>query len=169
MESDLNTHHRKSIRLKNFDYSQPGAYFVTTNIQDRKQLLGKIVEGQVTLNEIGRIVENVWMNLPSHYQTIDLDDYCVMPDHFHGIIIINDIEMEKQHTLSEIVRGFKTFSSRGVNLLPGFKSDVFWQRNYYEHVVRDEEELNRIRQYIIDNPLRWSDGNGDIEPSRFFR
>ncbi len=88
MPFDPKRHHRKSIRLNKFDYSQPGAYFITTNIQDRKPILGQILDGQVVLSDIGKIIEKVWKNLPAHYQTIDLDDFCIMPDHFHGIIII---------------------------------------------------------------------------------
>lgn len=169
MVYDPNIHHRKTIRLKDFDYSQPGAYFITTNIQDRKRILGQILNGQVVLSDIGRIIENVWKNLPAHYQSIDLDDFCVMPDHFHGIIVIKDMEMEKHQSLPEIVRGFKTYSSREAHKFGEFTGYAFWQRNYYEHVIRDEDELNRIRQYIFDNPLRWSDGKGDIEPSKFFQ
>ncbi len=169
MPFDPKRHHRKSIRLNKFDYSQPGAYFITTNIQDRKPILGQILDGQVVLSDIGKIIEKVWKNLPAHYQTIDLDDFCIMPDHFHGIIIIKDMKVEKHQSLTEIVRGFKTYSSREANKICKFTGCAFWQRNYYEHVVRDEEELNRIRQYILDNPLRWSDGKGDIEPSKFFQ
>jgi putative transposase len=169
MAYDPEIHHRKSIRLKEFDYSQPGAYFITTNIQTRKKILCQIIDGRITLNKIGRIVETVWKNLPLHYPSIKLDEYSVMPDHFHGLIVITDFDDGKRQALSEIVRGFKSFSSREVNRFNKTTGKTLWQRNYYEHVVRDEDDLNRIRQYISNNPLCWSDGKDNIEPSEFFQ
>jgi putative transposase len=169
MPYDPEIHHRRSIRLKEFDYSQPGAYFMSTNTIGRKPVFGKINNIEMLMNDFGMIVEKVWSGLPRHYPQIEIDDYCVMPDHFHGIIKINEIQNGKPTSLSEFIRAFKSFSSREINLSMNSQGTPIWQRNYFEHVIRTEKDMSRIRQYILDNPIRWSDGRGDIEPSDFFR
>jgi len=156
-------HNRRSIRLKGYDYSRSGAYFVTICAQNRVCLFGEIVNGEMTLNDAGLMVKTVWFNLPNHYPNVGLDQYVIMPNHFHGIIeLSNNVGAglkpapTKRHGLPEIVRGFKTFSSRRINKIhhtPGVK---LWQRNYYEHIIRNENELNRIREYIINNPAQWA-------------
>ena len=119
------------------------------------------------LNEIGETVKQCWDDLPNHYANCKLDEFVIMLDHVHGIVIIdNEIGVEaglkpastndhsKRHGLFEIIRGFKTFSSRRINKIQN--SFYFqWQRDYYEHIIRNENELNRIRKYIINNPLKW--------------
>jgi REP element-mobilizing transposase RayT len=104
---------------------------------------------------MGTIVQQTWDDLPTHYQGIDLDAFIVMPNHVHGIIILAD-ESARRHAIPEIVRGFKTFSARRVNERAG-KRGVLWQRGYYEHVIRNEKALDRIRAYIANNPARWAD------------
>ena len=164
---DPEIYHRRSIRLEGYDYSRAGAYFVTICAHKRKYLFGNIVNDEMALSEYGKIVENVWYNLTGHYQNIKLDKFIVMPNHIHGIIILMNMDdvgagfkpaptdLTKYYPLSEIVRAFKTFSARHVNELRITPGIPVWQRNYHEHIVRNENELNRIREYIMNNPLRW--------------
>jgi REP element-mobilizing transposase RayT len=151
---------RRSLRLPGHDYSQAGAYFITACIHNRAMLLGEVMDGDVRLNEMGAIVQQTWDDLPTHYHGIDLDAFIVMPNHVHGIIILADAS-ERRHAIPEIVRGFKTFSARRVNERSG-QSGVRWQRGYYEHVVRNEKALDRIRAYIANNPARWADDPENI-------
>ncbi|GIV24566.1 MAG: hypothetical protein KatS3mg026_0258 [Bacteroidia bacterium] len=161
---------RCSIRLKGYDYSQAGAYFITICTKDRACLFGEVVNGEMRLNDFGQVVHSVWNNLPNHYAGIAMDAFVVMPNHVHGIVIIVGAGLKPapittaapattaaptQHGLPEIIRGFKTFSARRINELRGTPGVPIWQRNYYEHIIRNEESLHRIRQYILDNPARW--------------
>jgi len=168
-------HHRRSIRLRGYDYSQNGAYFVTICTQNRAFLFGEVVDGNMHLSDSGRVVQATWDGLPSHYAGVACDAFVVMPDHIHGIIILNEREVvtdsdgvctstpvptgkRRYHGLPEIVRGFKTFSSRQTNQLRGIPGVRVWQRNYYEHIIRNESALNRIRAYIARNPAQWTSG-----------
>jgi len=146
---------RRSLRLPGYDYSQAGAYFITACTQNRVMLFGEVIDCDVRLSEMGTIVQQTWDDLPTHSHGIDLDAFIVMPNHVHGIIILAD-PSERRHAIPEIVRGFKTFSARGVNERAG-KQGVLWQRGYYEHVIRNEKALDRIRAYITNNPARWAD------------
>jgi REP element-mobilizing transposase RayT len=160
-------HRRRSIRLKGYDYSQAGAYFVTVCTHNREYLFGNVVNDETVLSRYGKIVENVWYNLTNHYLNIKLDASVVMPNHIHGIIILMEMDnvgagfkpaptdLTKYYPLSEIIRAFKTFSARHVNELRITPGIPVWQRNYHEHIVRNENELNRIREYIVNNPLQW--------------
>ena len=186
---------RRSIRLKGYDYTQPGAYFLTVCTIDRTPLLGSARGGDIVLNAYGEAVEAVWQDLPRHYRHIALDAFVVMPDHFHGIVIFLDpaapagwgfnperagtcvptgglslrdvrrtssASAPQRHALPEVVRALKTYAARRINALRETPGASIWQRDYYEHVIRDEADLNRIRDYIRDNPARWTEGN---EPS----
>ena len=176
MKYDPAKHHRRSIRLKGYDYTQAGAYFVTICTQDRMCLFGEITEGKMRLNDAGEIVVWTWHDLPNHISNVQLDAFVVMPNHVHGIIVITDpvvvvgagsepaptepaptepAPTPRMHGLPEIVRQFKTFSARRINDLRGTPGTPVWQRNYYEHIIRDEGSLNRIREYILNNPSRW--------------
>ena len=168
MKYNRQLHHRHSIRLKEYDYSQPGAYFFTVVTTGRTSLFGKIVNGEMDLNELGRIVLAAWMDLPNHYPYIELGTFVIMPNHVHGIVVFttetNDANHVvaglrptpmRRHGLPEIMRAFKSFSARRVNEDLGTMGHPLWQRNYYEHVIRDEKEWDRIRQYVESNPLRW--------------
>ena len=167
MRYDLERHHRRSIRLKGYDYSQPGAYFVTICTQDRVCLFGDVIGGEMQVNALGEIVQAVWDGLSEHYPFVVLDAFVVMPNHVHGVIIITEPMVGaglkpaptkpvcQHHGLSEIVRAFKTFSARRINGLRGTSGVPIWQRNYYEHIIRTEDALQRIREYIATNPLRW--------------
>ena len=157
---------RRSIRLPGFDYSQPGAYFITVCTRNRACILGDVTEGKLRLSAAGRLVQAVWEELPQHYTHVHLDAWTVMPNHVHGIAILESDSVDHvgaglkpapttRHGLPEIVRAFKTFSARRINAVQETIGTALWQRNYYEHVIRDEGALNRIRQYITDNPARW--------------
>ena len=160
-------HHRRSIRLRGYDYSEPGAYFLTICTHGREALLGTVVDGGVRLSAYGGIALRCWEELPSHYPHVGLDAFVVMPNHIHAVVVLDgdahadDVEAgfkpspTGRHGLGEIVRAFKTFSARRVNAARGTPGARVWQRNYYERIVRDEPELDRIREYIFNNPANW--------------
>lgn len=167
--------HRRSIRLPNYDYSQAGAYFVTICTYNRDCLLGESLGREMTLTHAGQIALECWTDLVNHYPHIEIDEFVVMPNHVHGIIIFTNQQREspiaenveagfkpaptKRHPLSEIVRAFKTFSSRRINQIRDTPGVPVWQRNYYERVIRNEQELDGVRQYIADNPAKWAEDN----------
>jgi len=169
-----------SKRLQRFDYSQPGAYFVTICAFNRRCIFGEITHGRMMLNHNGAIVKEQWYGLASHYPNISLDTFVIMPNHIHGIICINEVERpfvgagfqpadappqtNPQHGLPEIIRGFKTYSARGINKLRDTSGTPDWQRNYFEHIVRSKTDLDVVRRYIEENPLKW---NEDYENPMF--
>src|SRR5258706_11147815 len=155
---------RRSIRLKEFDYSQPGLYFVTIVTHQRKCLFGEIVDGKVRLTKAGTIVSEIWVGVQERFPNVSADLFVVMPNHVHGIItvgaqfIVTDRAGEKgamnrAPTLGQVIRTLKAASTHRIRQSNGL--GIVWQRNYYEYVIRDEQSLQRIRQYICDNPLRW--------------
>jgi putative transposase len=153
---------RKSPRLPNYDYSQTGAYFVTICIQKRKCLLGDIEEGTLRSNDAGKMAGKWWSKLESKYPLIKIDPYyVVMPNHFHGIVFIEAPEGGHMGPpLQKIVQWFKTMTTNeyvhGVKEYgwPAFQGSL-WQRSFYDHVIRDDASLNRIREYIANNPQSW--------------
>jgi REP-associated tyrosine transposase len=170
-------HHRRSIRLRDYDYAQINAYFVTIVAQGRKCLFGETIEGEMRLNVAGRMVEAVWNSFPKHYPSVECDAFVVMPNHVHAVIVLGPRARPAPtgqprgvaHTINaslalpDVVHRFKTLTTKqyidGVkqNNWPSFVARL-WQRNYFEHVIRNignEESLNRIRQYIVDNPAQW--------------
>lgn len=162
-------HHRRSIRLKEYDYSSAGAYFVTTCTWQRECLFGEIVSvgagskpaqtPYIVLNDYGKQVDHTWHSLAQHNRGIVLDTFVIMPNHVHLILFIEDLEragLEPAPTLSEIVRQFKTFSSKRINQQRNSPGCPVWQRNYYERVIRNEDELSRAREYIVNNPIKWA-------------
>lgn len=183
-------HQRRSIRLKEYDYAQAGAYFITVCTQRHVCLLGDIQNDRVVLTDAGRMILTVWDEMPGHYPSIATDAFIIMPNHVHGIIILvgatpcgcpqpiakpnNPATGQAQGpvigqargpaptlSLPDAVHRFKSLTTKqysdGVNQhdWPPFMGRL-WQRNYYEHVIRDDADLNRIRQYIADNPLHWA-------------
>lgn len=155
-------HHRRSVRLKGYDYRQGGAYFVTICVHNRECLLGTVTDGTVDLNPFGEAVEAAWQWLAEQYSYISLDAWIVMHNHFHAIIQISDDpnvgashETPLRKPLGQLMGAFKTVSTKHVNHLRNTPGLVLWQRNYYERVIRDETELNAIREYILNNPLGW--------------
>lgn len=189
---DPQKHHRRSIRLKGYDYSSEGAYYVTIVAQGRECLFGEIVDGEMILNDAGQMIVKWWNELPNKFPNIVLGEFVVMPNHFHGIIFIMetvgadlrvcpddervcpDDEEKGEHVgspqqipLSRIIQWFKTMTTneyiRGVNQL-NWKPFVgkLWQRNYYEHIVRNEKDLQRIADYIVANPSRWDEDDNNL-------
>ncbi len=165
---DPDRHHRRSIRLKGYDYTQPGAYFITICAHQRAHLFGRVVDGEMVLNALGEIARQCWLAIPNHFPQARLDEFVIMPNHVHGIVwIVNNVGTRNfspppspdqrprgtSKTVGSIVRGFKI----GVTKWARQHTDVYtvWQRNYYEHIIRDDRALYAIRQYIRDNPLRW--------------
>jgi REP element-mobilizing transposase RayT len=190
MPYDPFKHHRRSIRLKDYDYAQAGAYFVTIVIRDPELSLGNIVDGEMRLNEFGAIVQSCWDDLPAHYPHVEMDAFVVMPNHVHGVVVINEPDERRgavsapgddvvinpdgtttanvggetpplpnaasyQPTLGQIVGYFKYQSTKRINELRGTQGTTIWQRNYFEHIIRNEKDLAHIRQYIDDNPANW--------------
>ena len=168
---------RHSIRLKEYDYSWPGFYFVTICVKEKECCLGKIIEKdnfsegpKIILTRFGKIVEDIWRSIHDHPSLVELDEFIIMPDHLHGIIVIGEntvgaihelpLPNRRQMLLSKIVGKFKMNSAKEINVLLNNEGQSFWQRNYYEHIIRDEKSLEKIREYIVDNPRKWFD---DIE------
>ncbi len=166
MQYNPDIHHRRSIRLKGYDYAQAGAYFVTLCLHggwlkkdgmtsaENRLLLGNIVGGQMLLNDYGTIVQKRWEFLKNYHEQVNLDEFVVMPNHFHGIVVLND---QNKVSLSKLIRQFKTYSAIQINQLRKMKGVPVWKRDYYEHVIRNEKDLTRIREYIMNNPAKWSD------------
>ncbi len=155
---DATKRRRKTIRLQGFDYSQPGAYFVTIVTQRRLCMFGEVIDGEMCLSRIGEIVAGVWTGLADHYPHVHLDAWVIMPNHLHGILVLDDVDRGSvRHGLSEVVRGFKSFSAKEVNRVRGVVGQALWQRSFFEHVIRDEAGLERIRRYIEENPVRWEE------------
>jgi len=153
------------LRLKDYDYSQPGAYFVTVCVNHRRFLLGSVIDGEMNLSKYGLIVAEFWQWLRSAYPYVCLDEWTIMPNHLHGVIVINHhcrggsraAPTRECHLkpLGQIIGAFKTVSTKKINLYRQTRGTPFWQRGFYEHVIREEKSLNRIREYILTNPLRW--------------
>jgi REP element-mobilizing transposase RayT len=172
MKFDPNRHHRRSIRLPGYDYTRPGAYFITICTHERAHLFGAVVDGEMRLNEWGRIVRDEWFKtaqIRPHVQLWD-DEFVVMPNHIHGIIWIVDDNTDVRATrrvaptpptgpdagsIGAIIGQFKSAVTKRINQWRGTPGAPVWQRNYYEHIIRDERALNAIRCYIGENPLRW--------------
>lgn len=192
MQYDPKQHHRRSIRLSGYDYSQNGAYFVTLCTYNRECLFGEIVNGAMCLNNAGKMMCDWWLKIPNKFPTVELDEFVIMLNHIHGIIqivendnvlvgadpcvrpdikcVCPDMHGEYEnaqgaHTgapLHSIVQWFKTMTTneyiRRVKSgeFPSFETSV-WQRNYYEHIIRNETALQNIQEYIQTNPKNWQD------------
>jgi len=171
MKYNPDIHHRRSIRLQGYDYSSPGAYFVTICTQNRECLFGDIVNGKMVLNDIGKIVADEWIKTGDIRDEIELDAWVVMPNHFHGIVMIRrgdrpvaptsaPLPGPRPKSIGSLMSGFKSAVTKRINKIRQTPGISVWQRNFYEHIIRNETELGNIRQYIINNPLNWqSDEN----------
>ena len=153
---------RPAMRLRRFEYTHPGPYFVTICLQDRRPRFGTILDGRLELNNAGHMVEEVWQSLASRFPSISLDAFIVMPDHVHGLLLLNNgIETGGTPHLSEVMQAFKSMTT--TRYIEGVKKGIWprfdkhlWQQNYYDHIIRDERDLDIRRQYIAENPARWS-------------
>ncbi len=160
---------RRPLRLKEYDYGAAGYYFVTICTHNRECLFWNGVraglEPAPTLNRMGEFVLQTWLDLPEHTTGVRLDHFAVMPNHVHGIIVLETPELvgagsKPAHAptpLPEVVRQFKTFSARKINTLRASPGKPLWQRSYYDHVIRGEADYLRIWQYIDTNPARWAE------------
>jgi putative transposase len=174
MRYEPERHHRRSIRLKGYDYRQAGAYFITLVTQNRACLFGEVVDGEMRLNAYGEIVRDCWLSIPEHFPRVLLDAFVVMPNHVHGIIVLSDTraagtrrgalqqppETEQfskpvAGSIPTIVRSFKSAVTKRINEHRGAPGTPVWQRNYHEHIIRNEDDFEAIRHYILTNPLHW--------------
>jgi REP element-mobilizing transposase RayT len=152
-------HERRATRLPDYDYSRTGAYYVTICTKGRECLFGDIKGDKMVPNLFGIAVWACWGVLPDHYPHVELDAFVVMPNHLHAVITLTNATMpgKTRHGLSEIVRNLKSYSARMINEIRGTPGAPVWQRSFYDHIVRDERDLRRIRQYIADNPAKWAE------------
>jgi putative transposase len=168
---DPRIHHRKSIRLKGFDYSREGLYFITICTHDRQLLFGRIEKGKMNLSDGGKVAHECWLAIPEHFPKVKLHEFVIMPDHLHGIIELTDDSgvqnfgshphPRKRHefqkiiprSVGSVVRGFK------IGVTKYFRAntqiETAWQRNFHERIIRNEESYLRISRYITNNPLYW--------------
>lgn len=186
---DPKKHHRRSIRLSEYDYSQPGAYYVTIVAWHRECLFGEVVNREMILNNVGKIVELEWKELPKRLQLIKLGAYVVMPNHFHGILIFHENvgatrqglarthkgetllpgrttdgvdgsplpSGSKPASLGAIMAQFKSRVTKRLWKIQPLKGTPIWQRDYWEHVIRNERDLRNKTDYIEANPILWDE------------
>ena len=159
---------RSTPRLPGYDYGQAGAYFVTSCSYDRELLFGRIEDDGVLLNQYGQIVQEEWLRTAEIRREVRLDEFVVMPNHLHGIVFIDDVvpATRRAHgraplrrgprSLGSLIAGFKSAATKRINAARRTPRASVWQRNYYEHVMRDERDLSRVREYIVNNPLKWA-------------
>ncbi|MBI3159704.1 MAG: transposase [Chloroflexi bacterium] len=165
---------RKSLRLNDFDYTSANAYFVTACAQGRAALFSRVVDGLVEVSAAGEIVQTVWEELPQYYPNIELDEFVVMPNHVHGILwivepkgsVANDVGAQHAAplrtmpkltpgSLGAIVRSLKSACTKRINEMNGVTCVRIWQRSYYDHIIRNDDDLYNTRRYIRENPLKW--------------
>ena len=168
-------HHRKELRLRGYDYAQAGGYYVTLVTQGRARLFGEMEGGEMRLNPFGEIVKEEWLRSAEIRDEISLDAFVVMPNHIHGIIFIHGIvgatgrsPLPQNETsryahgpapksIGALVAGFKSSVTKRINILRNAPGVPIWQRNYYEHIIRNEEDYERIFNYIATNPSKWAE------------
>jgi len=182
VNSDRSFHHRRNLRLPEFDYSHPGAYFVTIVTQNRKPFFGSIANGEMILNEMGKIIADLWVAIPVHFPNVEPGEFVVMPNHIHGIIVITfgvghdneegtlqetivwamhaspipkNTNGPKSGSISAIIGSFKSAATKLFHAIPEHSGERLWQRNYYEHVIRNERDYQAISDYILANPINW--------------
>ena len=183
-QRSLKTERRKIMRLADYNYSQSGFYFVTICTNNHKCHFGNITETQdflslprTNLSEIGKIAKKCWLEILEHFPETKLDEFTIMPNHIHGIIEIIDSRIvghrhacalqytERQYQkLPVIIGSFKSAVTKQINQT-GNQTSFAWQKSYYDHVIRNEESLQKIREYIINNSAKWQE---DIENQKFF-
>jgi len=177
MNIDPTIFHRRSIRLKDYDYFSPGAYFVTVVTYKRECLFGEVSDEGTILNQFGLIVEQSWEWLPTQYPYVTNEIHVIMPNHFHGILQIIESNDRcrggsrpaptKIKPLGQLIGAFKTISAKQINVSRGTPGLPVWHRNYYEHIIRNQSDLESIANYILANPVHWSDDPEYIhEPPR---
>jgi REP element-mobilizing transposase RayT len=169
MKYQTDIRHRRSLRLKGYDYKQAGVYFVSMCTLNRTCFFGDIVNGEMMLNAEGQIVAEEWIKTAEIRNNIELDEWVVMPNHFHGILVINECRGTARRaptveqfgkpvpgSIPTIIRSFKSAVTKRINELHNSPGAKIWQRNYYEHIIRNEKSYVRIAEYIINNPAKWT-------------
>jgi putative transposase len=161
---------RKALRLADHDYAAPGPYFVTICTQKKECVLASVEGGRVRLTPTGRVAQGAWLALPSRYPSLVLHEFVTMPNHIHGLLafvgaglappgVSTSAESAARHcgrpTLPDIICAFKSISTRSVNELLRAGGKLLWQRGYYEHIVRDAEDMKNVQRYILENPWKW--------------
>lgn len=166
MKYDAKTHHRRSIRLQGYDYAQNGAYFITICVHEEKCIFGSVVNHKMVLNEFGIIAHDEWIKSSKIRAEIEIDECVIMPNHLHGIVFIQNQSSPtltgkttgfKNKSIGSLVAGYKSTVTKQINLIRGMPATPVWQRNYYEHIIRNEESLAKIREYVINNPQTWAE------------
>jgi REP element-mobilizing transposase RayT len=157
-----NVGNRQSVRLQRHDYGSPGGYFVTICTYNRECIFGEICDNQIVLNQAGQSVFASWEETPSRYPDIALDEFVIMPNHLHAIVLIDLVRLVEgaassapTTNLGRLIRAFKSVSAIAVNRLLGRRGRPLWQRNYYDSVIRNTGEIEKIRQYIGENRFHW--------------
>ena len=164
MTNDRQIACRRPNRLAGYDYRQAGAYFITICTHRRYCILGSVIGGVFQPTVSGNLAAACWRALPSHYPNVALDAFVIMPNHVHGILMLTDRATERT-PLSEIIRGYKTWSARSINRHRQQSGTPVWQRSYHDHIIRNETALDDIRAYIAANPLRWASDRENPAPT----
>ncbi len=181
MYFDPEKYHRRSIRLFGYDYREVGYYFITICTENRLCLFGEIKNNEMILNNLGKIVEEEWKKSEMIRAEIELDAFVIMPNHVHGIVRIkndgrnvgangrsplhrdDDKFRMKPKSISSFISGFKSIAAKRINIFRDTPGSPVWQRNYYEHIIREENDYNNIRQYIMLNPLMWDRDKNNVD------
>ena len=192
MKYNPDIHKRRSIRLKGYDYSLSGFYFITICCYQRQCLFGEIIDSQIKLNNLGELVKEEWLKSAEIRKEIKLGEFVIMPNHFHGIVIIDrnagtinlgangrsplqkihhssEIQSSKQpismkpKSLSSLIAGFKSATTKKINMIRETPQNPVWQRNYYDNIIINDESLDKIREYVQNNPLSWE--NDQLHPN----
>jgi putative transposase len=170
---DSHLHHRRTLRIKGYDYLQAGAYFVTVCAYKKQALFGEIHGDKIELSDIGQLIRQYWVAIPRHFANVRRDEFVIMPNHFHGIIVIHDDALRRgkaclaptrvtfghpaARSLGIIIGSFKSAVTKFAHKCSEYSNIPIWQRNYYEHVIRNESDLSEKQKYIIDNPAKWNE------------
>jgi len=182
--STLHSQHfdRRSIRLQGYDYTQEGCYFVTIITYQRTNIFGQIENGQINLNLFGKIVQHHWTQIPLHFPNAVIDQFCIMPNHIHGIIHLSEKTnqtptrqipkkiIQKHYdneniplptgttpnSLNAIIQNFKSVTTRKINGIRHLHGERVWHRNYWEQVIQDEKSYLNIADYIQNNSIQWN-------------
>jgi len=168
MAYNTDQYHRRSLRLPGYDYTRGGAYFVTVCTHHRACLFGEIVDDEMRLNKYGAVVHQGWERTGHIRENVEIDMFVVMANHIHGIIVIpgrgtlpraptaERFGKPTSNSVPTIIRLFKSTTTKRINEMRSTPGVPVWQRNYYEHIIRDDKSLNQIREYIVNNPLQWA-------------
>lgn len=166
---------RRTNRLKKYDYSQQGAYFLTICTYNRKCLFGKIINDVMILNQFGIIAQREWIKSSQIRAEIELDECIIMPNHLHGIVLIQNRDSQAEHTrhdqgeqrlaptglkqksIGSLIAGFKSAVTKQINAIRKMPGEPVWQRNYYDHIIRNETSFEKIREYVVHNPQTWEE------------